>query len=281
MENQAKLTGTSKVTTISSDKEALIKKIKESTLSTSEKEIALASCEKKVKEYNLKDITVLISSLIYKTHAECGTMADNNNINITIDSFIKDVRNYNTNISFQEIELSFRNGYKGEYGEWFGLNNKTYFQWINGYTQSVKRRETIKKRQELLNPPPRVLSDQEKKKIIHEGCLKVFEEFKLKGSVMDMGNVNYNYLDSLGIFQWAKGRKFDFIRQAQDILKGENQSAWEACKDIIERQAIRNAMADINNAQSTQVISMAKRIGLNEYFKCLVEVGEELKDKIQ
>lgn len=222
-----------------------------------------------------------MNGLIHRIHAECGQVEDSENINITIDLLVKDLKTYNKNISFQEIELAFRNGIKNEYGDWYGLNNKTYFGWINGFTMSVKRQETIKKRDELSIVKPVELTEEEKKKIIHEGCLLVFEEFKAKGHVVDMGNVNYNYLDSMGVFTWAKGRKFDFIRQAQEVLRAESQNSLEATKDVFERKKIREGLEEINSAQSTKVIARAKRIALNTYFKDLVEMGIELKEQLK
>ncbi len=70
------------------------------------------------------------------------------------------------------------------------------------------------------------------------------------------------------------------MRQAQEILRMESQKELEACKDNVERKSIRMRLDELNNVQSTHVVTMAKRLALNEYFKCLVEVGEELKDKI-
>lgn len=245
-----------------------------------EKEIAIASTEKKVKDYNLKEFSYLISGLIHRTHAECGQKEDADSIDITIDMFIKDLREYNKNISYQEIELAFRNGFKNEYGEWFGLNNKTYFQWVNGYTMSVARKQAIKNRELLLVPAEIKLSEEEKNKIIHEGALMAFSQFKEKGFVLDVGNVNYNYLDSKGVFNFTKARKVAFMEQAKINLQKEAAKNLDENSNQIARMDIRRSLGDITSDKSDKVIAEAKRIALNTFFADLVEMDIELETKL-
>ncbi len=180
----------------------------------------------------------------------------------------------------EEINLALHNGSRKMYGDFAGISNAVMFTWLQNYTSSSLRAEALKKQREFLNPPPKILTPAEQIKIIHDACLQGFEEYKTKGHSLLINSVSYDYLDSLNIFQWAKGRKFEFIRQAQEVLKIEHQNDLEICKDSVMRIDILSALEEVNNPKAKKVLSRAKTIALEEYFKCLVDVQEELNDKI-
>lgn len=250
-------------------------------LSKEESLIIQAYSGTKVKVLTKKDLATELNDAITKVYNYCRySIPVDSDLKIMVDDMVKDVLNYFNQVSIEEINQAFHNGARKMYGEFAGISNAVMFGWLQNYVSSTQRSEAIKKQREFLNPPPKVLTAEEKLKIINDGCLLVFEKHKKEGWTEDIGNVNYNYLDSLGVFQWAKGRKFDFIRQAQEVLRLETQNALESCADNIERAAIRKRLEEVNNAQSDRVKSMAKRIALNEFFKSLVEVGEELQDRI-
>lgn len=250
-------------------------------LSKEEGLIISANSGMKVKVISKKNLASEINSAITKVYNYCRfSIPLESDMKIMVDDMVKDISNYFTSITIEEINLAFHNGARKMYGEFAGISNAVMFEWLKKYTTSIQRQLAIKKQNEFLNPPPKVLTPEEEKAIIVGGCLKLFEEFKEKGVVGDYGNVNYRFLRSAGIINFTEGRRNEFKKHAQAILRQEAQERKVSAKGIY---AIRDAIKQTDSANdinSTEVIAEAKRIALNTYFRELVEMGIELKDQI-
>lgn len=250
-------------------------------LSLQENEMVVANSGTKIKVLSKKEISSKLIDSVSKAYWQCKYATPSPvDLKLMADELAKDVSVYFTKLTIEEVDMAFRNGCRKVYGDFAGISNAVMFTWLQNYVMSTARMDALKKQREYLDPPPEKLTTEQKLKIIHDGCLQGFEEFKAKGSSFLITPVSYDYLDSKNVFQWAKGRKFDFIRQAQEILKMESQNDLLACKDDVKRIEIRNALHEVNNAKSNKVLSKAKTIALTEYFSCLVEIGMELSEKI-
>ncbi len=251
-------------------------------LSKEENVLISAYSGTKVRVLSKKELASAINDSITKIYNYCRySIPVDSDMKIMVDDMVKDISTYFSQVTIDEINLAFNKGARGEYGEFAGISNAVMFAWLQKYVSSAQRQLAIKKQAEYLNPKPIELTSQEKKKIIHDGCLLMFSEFKDKKFVLDIGNATYNYLDSIGIFQWAKGRKFEFLRQAQSQLIEEHKNVKDSMKDKIKRRDIQDALEGIKNTQSTEVVSRAKRIALNTYFSDLTEMGIELNEKME
>lgn len=261
-------------------KEESIQLITSSRLEPSEKEIALASLERKVKDCAVDELTVFMTGLIERTHINCGQKVDEDYVDLYLDELISDLKKYNTGVSLQEIELAFKGGYKGAFGEWFGLNNKTYFGWINAFTFCEKRTRAKSLLRDRVLPEVE-LSENQKEMLVREGCLKSFELFKEAGFVDDIGNVTYNYLARNKVINYTPEQRNEFKEKAREKILRESQVRLTEEKRDQTKKQIRDFMANVEkNLEDDAVVTEAKKIALNLFFFDLQSAGEELKIKL-
>lgn len=201
-------------------------------------------------------------------------------INLIVKSLCKDIRDYFSTLTINEIKIAVNQGCNKFYGEFAGLGKSVLAHFINSYMQSNERLEAIKKQVRFLKEPEIVLSEQEKKDKVKNGCLEMFERFKNGETINDIGNVNYNYLAKLGVINFTERRRSEFKKQAQEVLRKEAVLKRSSAKGI---NAIRDAIKEIeavNDQNGNKVIAEAKRIALQTYFEELVIMGEELNELV-
>lgn len=242
-------------------------------LTTVEKEIALATVSPKIKDIEPDKFIFLIDGLIAKTHLNCGYKHDLEQVNSTIDELCEDLKKYNSAITFEEIQLAFKNGYKKQYGDFFGLNNATYFQWVNAYVWSENRLR-IKKllsdaKEKAKQPEVKNISEQEANEILKNGCLKCFEDFKLGAVISDFGNAKYNYLVKMDLLKFSKERKELILSQTKEKVK------LSAIENKSHSESISQALGKI---LEETVISESEKECLKVYFQELIEMEIELSD---
>jgi len=82
-------------------------------------------------------------------------------------------------IRLDEIDLAFYYGVRQHFGAFMGMNAKTYYQFIKGYTEMEQRIEEKKKVIQIEENP--VLSKDQKDSITLSFAKQYFEEYKLTG----------------------------------------------------------------------------------------------------
>lgn len=248
-------------------------------LDQQEREIILARNGERIRMMPESSVGRELSILITKTHIACGQPINEGVVSLGMTMLLEDIIKYFGTLTMSEITQAFRLGTMGEFGEWFGLNNKTYLQWCKGYMGWQKRTEANKK-QMVYNAElnkPKELTQDEKDKIIADGVLIVFEEFKKTGFIYDAGNVTYNYLDSKGLIPFTVDRKKEIVKLAEAQVRIALTDKMAAAISQIERAAFKSELGSISY-KDEKVRTECKRIGLNIFFKELIETGTELKD---
>jgi hypothetical protein len=241
-------------------------------LSLIEKDIAIACIQPKIKDLRKDELLTLMLGLIGKTYLNLGQEMDSNQVNMTIDELCEDLQKYNGTLSFAEIQIAFKNGWKKQYGDFFGLNNATYFGWVNGYTWSESRlraKRMIEDAKRTGNEPKPEVSEEQREEIMRNGALKMFEDHKAGGSILDPGNVVYEYLLKKGLINFPRERKEEIRKKTEDEMKAaaiSNKDRAETIESVLKKVMV----PDIIKANS-------KRTALKEFFNQLIEMGEALE----
>lgn len=235
--------------------------------------MAIAAMQPRISTLKFSAFVVKMDELIIKTFAKTNFKIEPEIHNATIDELCYDLQKYNGTLTFEEIELAFKNGYKKVYGDFFGLSNATYFGWVNAYTWHFNRLNA-KKAIEIANKPqPKPeISEEEKQKQVLGGVLRTFEDFKKGANILDPGNCSYNFLDKKGLIKFTKERKNKFIAVAKEKL----------IQDALTKKGIKSISKVIQSVTSEKsvIISNAKREALKTYFSDLIEMKQELKDEL-
>lgn len=246
------------------------------TLQPHEKEIAVASFGKKLKDYSFDEMIVLMNGLIHKAYLSCGTKIDTKLINQTINELCIDLQKENGFMSFEDVQIAFKNGWKKKYGEYYGLNNATYFIWVNAYSADENRariKKLIADAKENHNKvEPVKKTEAEIEAFMKTAVLDSFEAFKRGAFITDSGNVKYNYLDKRRLIDFTVARKNKILKIAEERLKAE------ALEGMRQTQIVKSAMSKIH---PETIKSEAKKEALNQYFSQLVELHLELSDLLK
>ena len=240
-------------------------------LTISEKEIALADCGIKIKDIGDDELCSFVLKLVGQTHLNCGQTLDTFRLQETVDELYKDLKKYYSTLSMEEIKLAFTNGYKKEYGEYYGLNNATYFGWVGAYTNNEKRLKVKKiiAEAKIATKVEPVKSAEEIAYILKAACIKAFDEYRLGKYVVDAGNVKYNFLVSLGIINFSTERKAEILAATKVRLR------HEAIANKERAETVEKALSKILDIT---IISEARKDALFVFFKELKESELELSD---
>ena len=245
-------------------------------LDASEREIILAKNGGFMKSLSENDIKKSLLVLIGKSHVQCGYIQDEANTLLSINSLVDTLIKYFGTLSLNEIEKAFQLGIMGEFGEWFGLNNKTYLQWCKGYLGWQKRIEANKK-QMIYNAElskPKELTQAEKDKIVMDGLSVAFENYKKTGKLLDFGNVNYNLLDRIKLIPLTIERKKEFYKQAERNIREALSNSLLSCKE----SKIKTIKDELENMDKDKVKSEAKNLALVDFFNSLIETDTKITD---
>jgi len=244
------------------------------TFTPAEKETAIATIGVKISELEANDFKTKMINLIGQTYLNCGFKLDENQVTLTINELCEDLKKYNITLTFEEIQLAFKNGYKKQYGDFFGLSNATYFGWVNAYTcgeSRLKVKKTLLSAKENANKQPEIKSPAEINKIMKDSCLKSFEDFKIGVVVLDAGNVKYNYLVKKEVLNISKEKKAEFMILAEKNLKSL------AIETKGKTETIEKCFGKI---VQTSIVSEAKKLALIDFYKNLASNDFDLNDLI-
>lgn len=245
-------------------------------LSNIEQQIALSFYDIKIKDVVYLDLKVYLLKLIFATHLNVGYKAEEEIINLSIDDLCNDLKSYNAGVTLKQIEIAFRLGIKNEYSEWFGLCNKTYFQWINGFVFSERKRMALLTLKNASMQQEKEVTEAEANEIIKNGVIEQFENYKAKGIFLG-SDVSYNYLERQGLLILTAERKKEIFEQIKLDVLNENK------RNIGITDTKRVIMANIENmlANNEFLKAKAKKYALKEYFDNLIEMETDLKDLIR
>jgi len=89
----------------------------------------------KIKEYEKQELTLKCVELVSLTLVELGQVKDEKHIVILSQSLSNDLIEDFSNLYFEDIQASFRNGVRNT--DQFVLNVQTYYKWIKAHRQLI------------------------------------------------------------------------------------------------------------------------------------------------
>lgn len=119
-------------------------------------------------------------------------------------------------ITFEELEIIFKEGAIGNYGEFMGLSAKTFNGWVKEYMSSLERKASIKRYLDLkLQEMDKVWSEQDIKNV-YEGAYasdKAKEIHEVKPTYQ-----MYDYLVSMGLLSLSVEEKKQLAQEVKDNI---------------------------------------------------------------
>lgn len=215
-----------------------------------------------------------ICALIPKIYAIAGQAPESSDAQrFMVLELKKDVLTRFKGLTLQEVEIALTNGVKGDYGEYYGLNIRSFNKFLNEYTFSEERGKAIESRMTRVTPDKQLsakgsITREETERTAYSNAIDLFESYKQTKKCPDHGNVVYNYLDRLGVIKIDNKEKWDIFNEAKKFREKERKiyGKTSIISDVIEKQQ-----------EGGIVVAYAKKIALKQYFGVLVEKGIELK----
>jgi len=174
----------------------------------------------------------------------------------------------------EEMKLAFKNGLRGEYGEYFGLNIKSFNQWIKGFIAEEKRHEALQRLKEENAPPLKPLvSPTEAEYLWKQAMIKQFEDFKATGVLKcEFPNYQFTEFEKRGLIKLNKTEKEFIWEQAKEKVIELHKLKRLNPKSIKERdistKRINEIMCDQMSVETkSEVQNTARRTGIELYYR--------------
>jgi len=239
----------------------------------------------KILSMSVKEIARQCNGFLLKAYSDAGFAVKgetqetiNRSMLVLADSVADDLFTYFKTLSIKEVGLAIKNGIRGEYGEYMGINVKTCHQFFKAYQESFNRIEVIRK-QAMQDEPEEKLTEVEISEIMNEACRTSFTKYRESGELVDFGGSKFTHLKKIGLINLTAERYAEIFERAKTQVKAE--SAQTLFKDGSTTTAGVIANAVIKQIDTHEITKNAARlIALREYFDFLIENEFDLNDLI-
>lgn len=249
----------------------------------------------KISEMKKSELVKELNNILTKTYFDAGQTIRGNNVQeqtrelqIISTALYEELQQFKF-LRIEELRIAFKNGVRGEYGEFFGLNIKTFYQWLKGYQNDEKRKAAIiaakaESEKEYSSPV-------DKKKVSIEWWEMIKREhaaFKNGGKLYLRGAFNqFKLFEQAGIIKLSNAEKNDWIEKAklavsksrvdERLLKATNRMEYKRIISI--REAI--GKNELSSTQENEIKSLAIQMVIEEYYLSKsVEEFEKIVDGV-
>lgn len=235
-------------------------------------ELVLLEEKLKLRDYSFDEREVQASKLVLNLLSDLGVSKNADTRHHTRS--IKYISETCLSYSPEEIEKAFHLAIEG-------VLNVNLLQQLNSIViGQVLREYEIYKRNKLklyrmkqteLRDTKKELSLEQKQEIMKSACERIFDQYKEFGEIEDKADHVYNHLFELGKLPKSKLYKDDMFNKA--TLRAKSEAATKAGQSIVAHRKLKSVMEEITNGdKKSEIISIAKRMILEEYFKDLNEL---------
>lgn len=216
-----------------------------------------------------------LMDIVSKTEFELGYKAsDAKHMAMMCNALLEEIKTSFKSIRIDELVIAFKNGARGEFGEFFGLSVVTFNKWINGHQISEKRREALKSIRDAEKVEVKQPSKQEALKMFLEMWVRRYTEYKKSGVIkFDTPFRDYRILWENGLINHDQSEREMFIEQAKyefardfeakrKVYAFSNKVIYLQNKLIVDRIESEDLTVD----DEPQIIALACEFAIKDYF---------------
>lgn len=196
--------------------------------------------------------------------------------------------NYHSDLTLEEIWKAFELERFCEYPE-----KTNHFQFFNSeYVASILKKYRIWKQntkiQHNISPPATQnnlpeITESKKTEILHNGILRVFNEFKETNNISEPCSHLFDELLLKGVIRPANDEKTikyyeSKQKEASEIVLKEIEEETKTATSITRKKLLETLENIKSNNNNARVIAKTKKIVLQEYFKMFIEKNKDIKD---
>lgn len=246
-------------------------------LPSKNEELKNALTATKIKNSLPHEIGGVVSIAIEKAIFYLGLKTEQSDRDLIKITVIEDVKKHFPSLTLSEIGLAIENGSKGVYGKVMGLAPKDAYLWLYEFSQSTERKQVlaiVSKENDIPLKP----TDEELKSLAWDNTVRAWETYKENNYFNDYGNIVYKYLAKNGKINYSEDQRNDFKRMAKAALNSQYNPS-NSVGNAIKMNEHRHILKEVNSSDdNARLISEAKKLALNHFFKELKEIGSEIQD---
>jgi len=226
-----------------------------------------------------KELNKFLLNLITETYIKCGISYQQEDLIVNLKLFKSELSTVGY-ITISELQKAFRNGYKERYGKYYGLNTKTFMQWVESFIENDRNEELHKLKKTKVEME---ISEEEKRNYINVTVKKCLDHYE-KSTVIKDGYIIalYDIFVDDGIMSVTKEEKINAYNDAKSVI--ESEISLTKVQTYKQKQDINKLKKDIEKKSSGIVILRAKEILLLNFLrkmykdeKSVIDVKEKYK----
>lgn len=236
----------------------------------------------KISDMKKSDLEKTFIEILMKTYFDAGqvvqgydTKQQSIHLKLLSNGLYEELQAFNF-LRIDELKLAFKNGVRGEYGEWFGINIKTFHQWIKGFQFDQKRKDAIEKRKaENEKPLPPVMTPDQAEYEWKLAIKSQFSKFKESGIfVCEFPNFQFEEFEKRGLIDLSVSEKKEILSQAKNVILQKSRikrlnprSHAEIAELSAEIKRIEENQA--NSKDQAKIKAEARRIAIKKYYESI------------
>lgn len=247
-----------------------------------QRKIIEAALQPALLKLEVMNVLERLTDTVNMAYSICGQKPDMETIAITVNELYTKLMEIYPHCTMEEVRTAIRNGVFDEYGEYFGLNVKTFVMFIRAYLFSERRKaariafEAARREAETPKSEPyRYWEDSywteeriDQWRRITESSYKWFCENSILSGFIQEGC--YWLLKRSGAITMSDGYKTELITRAKhtmrtELIRNEEKKHISEIKNTLER--LQNA--DDHPDLIRQIHFKAKRLAVLDYFVVL------------
>lgn len=217
----------------------------------------------KVKDVKPLQVVNDLTATFTTAYTIAGQQAEPVALALYVDEFYKKLMETYPCVTIEEVKAAIRAGVYGEYGDYYGLNPKTFIGFVRSYLFSQERREAKRKFEipVLQESKPTIeeleKSNQEFAEILYQDYLKEKLQIEFIPSFI------YDFLTYKNCFELCGKTKKELHRQAGYYLQEENKSFNMA---VLMGKVSKLSQSETGTRESRQT-TIAKQFAVQMYFE--------------
>lgn len=194
----------------------------------------LVKYEGRVSESNHSDIFETVRGLYRIAYGITGYKIDAEKVKtIDIPLTVQYIQENHPRRTAKDLELAFKWGALGKFGEYTGINTKTIANWINGYLNTYEFKQTLKPEPKKELPPPNM--------DYNEVWQQALEEFKTGHEPRGLASFILNAGRALHKFDWEDS---EFIEECKYRARVRMLARIKAAGDLDTLRVLKSRLKD-------------------------------------
>lgn len=197
-----------------------------------------ALADRRLATYQPAELVPAVNQILLQTYVLVGfTPPKERDLGILIAKVAADLQESYPSLTMQEVSLCFELGAKGEYGDFMGLNLRTFTHWLKAYQTSELRYQAVIEREHKAQQALPAVSEAYKEECERAFLRRVFEQYRAGYPIDRLYPARvYRSLNERGLIRNTPEEKWAAMRQAAGYQPAGNMIVSEDVRQVLVRQ---------------------------------------------